>query len=594
MIRSGFFNSVGGDRKYNAEDFSNYFEKIVSDGVFANPSTNLQVTANSGMILQVNAGSALVKSKWIKNDGYAFIVLDQANSTLARIDSIVLTCYLGTSGRQIKIEKLTGTASQTPVAPTLTRSSEKWQLRLANIAVAAGATSITNANITDTRANTAECGWVTGLIDQVDTSTLYKQWQSAYEQYYNDTVTKTEGFKTSYFNDLEKFKTTQEKLFNEWLIQLTDTLTVSSVVKEYTSQKVSTANQSLFAIDIPSYNVEKDIINVYVNGMKLIRDVEYVYDQVNIKLATGLDADQDVEIVVEKSVDGFKADSVIDQVADVQADVEKIKKYVYFATGKDDNIALTNLAKNFYNSTDIFAGNDKNSEIKIEVLGDLGVTTPAGGSGTADDPYYFFDFGKPDGSTKKLTVDLTNTARMNLQGQTAKQTVIFNGNDYTIYNAKAALTVGSSLIAFKGDNLRIHNAEIYLNGTDASVVTGLIGYGSIYRSRFSCTSGDARVVGIIVNNNGFIRVVDCELLSYNQTTSSYESIGILVETNQTESVLIAERNNIPLRNRNGYKQSQTIKVNSGYASLVSNILGKEPALYSTTNCSNIGSMIIPK
>ena len=38
-IKYGFFNSVSGDRKYNADDISNYFLKLISDGVFATPAT---------------------------------------------------------------------------------------------------------------------------------------------------------------------------------------------------------------------------------------------------------------------------------------------------------------------------------------------------------------------------------------------------------------------------------------------------------------------------------------------------------------------------------------------------------------------------
>ena len=32
------FNSVGGDRKYNAEHFREYFNDVVSDGIFPSPA----------------------------------------------------------------------------------------------------------------------------------------------------------------------------------------------------------------------------------------------------------------------------------------------------------------------------------------------------------------------------------------------------------------------------------------------------------------------------------------------------------------------------------------------------------------------------
>ena len=32
-MKCGFFNSVNGDRKYDADDISNYFLKLISNGV---------------------------------------------------------------------------------------------------------------------------------------------------------------------------------------------------------------------------------------------------------------------------------------------------------------------------------------------------------------------------------------------------------------------------------------------------------------------------------------------------------------------------------------------------------------------------------
>ena len=55
-ISYGFFNSVNGDRTYNADDISNYFLKLISNGVFATPSNAMQVQENDGMTVQVTAG----------------------------------------------------------------------------------------------------------------------------------------------------------------------------------------------------------------------------------------------------------------------------------------------------------------------------------------------------------------------------------------------------------------------------------------------------------------------------------------------------------------------------------------------------------
>ena len=55
-----------------------------------------------------------------------------------------------------------------------------------------GTQEIIQANITDTRADTEVCGWVTSLIDQVDTHTLFLQWQDAYQRYYDESTAEFE------------------------------------------------------------------------------------------------------------------------------------------------------------------------------------------------------------------------------------------------------------------------------------------------------------------------------------------------------------------------------------------------------------------
>lgn len=46
-VTYGFFNSVNGDRTYNADQISDYFLKLISNGVFATPSNAMQVQASA-------------------------------------------------------------------------------------------------------------------------------------------------------------------------------------------------------------------------------------------------------------------------------------------------------------------------------------------------------------------------------------------------------------------------------------------------------------------------------------------------------------------------------------------------------------------
>jgi hypothetical protein len=57
-------------------------------------------------------------------------------------------------------------------------------MELAEIYVSAGATAITAANITDKRADTSVCGYVTGLVDQIDTTDMWAQLQADFETWF--------------------------------------------------------------------------------------------------------------------------------------------------------------------------------------------------------------------------------------------------------------------------------------------------------------------------------------------------------------------------------------------------------------------------
>lgn len=199
---SGFFNAkkVDGawDRTYLAENFASFFAPLIKNGVFAGKSDSLQVipTSPTSMSIQVSKGQAWLSGYSYINDDFLEISIDPADGSLNRIDSIIL--QWSSADRKISVICRKGTAATSPSAPTLQTDSGIRELCLAEINVLAGLTSVKEQHIRDTRADTSLCGWVTGLIDQVDTSTLFKQWEAAYLEQYNKNVTYLEQQKASW------------------------------------------------------------------------------------------------------------------------------------------------------------------------------------------------------------------------------------------------------------------------------------------------------------------------------------------------------------------------------------------------------------
>lgn len=242
-----FFNAVlsGGvyDRTYNAEQFCGWLDKIVGTGVFANPSSNLQVLANSGMTLTVKAGSAWIFGHKMDIDADEVVTLDAADISFPRIDSII--AYCDWNNREMGIAVYKGTPASTPQPPALTWSKgTRYDLRLANVRVEKQATSITQSKITDTR-GTADCGYVAGLIDQLDTATLFAQWQAAFDEWF-------EGVQQTVW-DANFF----QKLENTWHIAAG---TVSIDIETYY---------------VSSFVYGTDIFDVFFNGIRLVPTNDY-------------------------------------------------------------------------------------------------------------------------------------------------------------------------------------------------------------------------------------------------------------------------------------------------------------------------------
>ena len=196
-LTSAFFDAklVGDeyDRVYSAESFAEYFASFIANGVFPNPATNLQVVANvpGNMAIRVKSGLGWINGYYCKNDGDYQLTLSPANGTLPRIDAVVLRW--SRSNRSISLEVKTGVATSSPSAPPLERSADNYELMLASISVVAGATSIAQANITDKRPDSTVCGWVKGVVDQIDTTDLFAQYDDAFQTWFADLQSQLSG-----------------------------------------------------------------------------------------------------------------------------------------------------------------------------------------------------------------------------------------------------------------------------------------------------------------------------------------------------------------------------------------------------------------
>lgn len=282
-VHCGFFDAINSDRTYSADEMNRPYKRVISNGVFATPqgtrSTDLQVVASSGMNIICKKGEGLFGDKWFENPSGIAITVPSNTGTVPRIDSVLVQVDTRTSGRVGNIVYRTGTPASYPVPPAINQTEGVVEYRLANIRVNAGVSAITQSMITDRRGS-SDCPWVTSLIYQVDTSTLYDQWAAAYAEYFEE----------------------EKEIWDAWYEQLTEELDVTTNIVKLTNTVTTTSPIDNIPIGL-DYNHNTDILEVFINGLRAVEGTQYVVnDDTSITLEKQLQEDQTVVFVVLKSV----------------------------------------------------------------------------------------------------------------------------------------------------------------------------------------------------------------------------------------------------------------------------------------------------
>lgn len=207
-LTGGFFNSKDHDRRYNAESISRLFDGIIEDGVYETYGDKFIVRQASGMDVKIGSGRAWFDHCWIHNDAKYRITIDSSEVVLDRIDTIVIDVDHSTSVRAVSFKVVRGIPASSPVAAELVNEEDHKQHPICRILVKAGATEITDANITNL-VGTSECPFVIGVLKVLKADELLAQWASDYSQW-----------KATNDNDFKKWQASEEAGFMEWLSDL--------------------------------------------------------------------------------------------------------------------------------------------------------------------------------------------------------------------------------------------------------------------------------------------------------------------------------------------------------------------------------------
>lgn len=222
-VSSGFFNSLNGDRKYNAAQMSAIFDGLIIDGVFASIGTAFAVKAAGGLTVNVGVGKAWFDHTWTVNDSILPMTAPEAEVLLDRIDAVVLEVNGTESVRENTIKFVKGNPSSAPSRPTLTNEGNVHQYPLCYIYRKYGTAVINQADITP-MVGTESTPFVTGILQTISLDELLGKWQDELDRFtdarskeVDDWIAQEESDFTAWFNKMKADLQQEQTVLDQWI-----------------------------------------------------------------------------------------------------------------------------------------------------------------------------------------------------------------------------------------------------------------------------------------------------------------------------------------------------------------------------------------
>ena len=515
MAKALFFNALpdeasatGYDRNYNADDISDFLSMVCDTGVVKTNTVNadpqgLKVVATSGRVINVNAGKAAIKGKAFINETLDSFTVAANGTNANRYDYVVIKYDNTVSVRDITIELRTGT-SNIPTASNLTRTETIYELMLAYITVAPSVTSISQSNITDTRGKSDLCPWFTAV--------------KGYDEYYDAIIETHES-----------------------------TVTLSSA-----------SNTVITDLASSLYNGRYSLIEVYTNGIKepetaFTASVSsgYIVITFNGQKTSGAK----ITVILNNFIDGEGMATALaqyTQLVETVANLNASGEYNYICNGVNDNILIGNIVRAYLQAE---TSADYGS-MKLNVIGNIGISAAAYGDGTTSNPYGWFNLNI--GSNRRAIVDFTRCSQISPVIANGTYNHIFHANNgIEIIGADVVVsnTATNTVIRISGTTsgvVKFENCRFYITAYKDSLIA--------LRGTFTnCRGSVANVTNnsycFLPASNGVVKVIGGEYYAY---TGDANLQSAIVGQSGADAVSILYGVSAPTLARSGYYQTNSL------------------------------------
>lgn len=497
---------TGYDRNYNADDLSEWLATVWETGVVKSDD-GLKVVASSGMTVNVNVGKACILGKPYNNTSLKALTVGTApTGSTARYDLVVLQYNNETSTRNTRLlikqdSRVNGLSTDEDIEALLIRSGKIFEICLAVIAVRPNTTSITQTDIYDKRGK-LPCPWFTAV--------------KGYDGYYDAMVQSFE--------------------YNETLG------TAKTAVQTNIASRLFNAKYSQVEVFTNGLKEPSSAYSVSTSGANLV-----------ITFTAQRSAGAVVNVCLDNYIDGEGMSTALAQYsqwANAVARLQTAGEYDYLCNGVDDNVQISNIVKAY------LAGGTDYGSVKVNVIGNIGMTAPARGDGSMSNPFGWFDFAQS--SNRRVILDFTRCGQISPSVASGKYSFIFyapNGIQVIGANVTAKNTATDTIIRLveaTNDAVLFDNCRIEIEGYKNSLLSTR---GTFKYCRGSVANRTENSYCFLPSGYGTVKIVGGEYYAYTGDSSKQSAI---VGQSSADSVSILYGVSAPTSAKGGFYQTHSL------------------------------------
>lgn len=505
--RAGFYNNrkTNGidDRVYTAEDMRKPYDTVFTDGILPDRDGTAGDTLKVSLVggMTISVGTGNAKLGGAWFENTAaYNIVLDAAGSVTRYDCVILRNDDNEYTRAPSI--YIKSLSAPPKVSDLERTEKVYEVCIAYVTVGSLVTSLQASNITDTRTEGSLCNVMSGVG--------------------------------------------------------------AMVVRTYRNTVFSTRNgQTGITIGIPQYNKSRDTLIVSVEGRVFAEGVNYtIPSNTYIELAIGLPViGTRVDFQVLKNVNASAAETVVQEVAELRGEMtaaNRVLEHHYFCNGATDNYNISEIVSAFQNEATTYDG------MRLVIHGHFGATSPRGGAGTSDNPYYWFRSSQGAPSNRRVTLDFTDCEQIAINCDSGTYNIVFFGFDTHIIGANVIATGGASVYIFSlagGTTIHAENCRFWITTDGGGMVARS---GTFINCRGSVTNATGHSYCFSPISASLLRVQGGEYYAY---TGSTEHVSAIVGVTSGENaVAILYGVNAPTVARGGYNQTHSVYQTTGIIS----------------------------